>query len=178
VPDYETDTPSETVLFHREEEDAGQKQTEMFMSPIPPFLIVADRGRLRSYQVDRSVQNATPRLVESLDFVEGRAQLRELVTDKMGAFPNGGTNGHGNSPSERMPLVEELSARTIRNVAGRMSAILQKHAPDRWGFAAPSQINGAILDELPDQWKVNLSTNLPLDLTRIPARELLHHFEE
>jgi hypothetical protein len=157
---------------------AGQTLNRIIMSKIPPFVIVADRGRLRSYQVDRENRNATPRLVESIDFVEGRAQLRELVTDKMGAFPNGGTNGQGNSPTERMPLVEEISARTLRNVAGRITEILEKHAPESWGFAAPTQFNNAILEEIPEQWRQNLKTNLPLDLTRVPAAELVGHFED
>jgi hypothetical protein len=148
------------------------------MSKIPSFLIVADRGRLRCYRVENTGRSSTPRLVESLDMIEGRQQLRELVTDRMGAFPAGGTLGQGNSPTERMGLVEEISLRTIRNLAGRMAEILDKHRPAEWGFAAPSHFNGMILDEMPQRWKDRLAQNLPLDLTRIPASDLLEHFEE
>ena len=105
-------------------------------------------------------------------------QMREIVTDRMGAFPNGGSAGHGNSIAERTALVEEISMRTIRNIAGLMSQFLDKHKPDRWGFAATSQINSAILDEVPERWRMRLSQNLMLDLTRVPASELLEHFEE
>jgi hypothetical protein len=96
----------------------------------------------------------------------------------MGSFPNGGTFGQGNSPGERMALVDELSTRTVRNIAGRMTEILEKHSPESWGFAAPSSINGTILEELPQKWRDRLSHNLPLDLTKIPAHELLEHFAE
>jgi hypothetical protein len=148
------------------------------MSKIPSFLIIADRGRLLSYRVDHTGRSCTPRLVESLELIERRQQLREFVTDRMGAFPNGGSFGQGNSPGERMALVEELSLRTIRNIAGRMTEFLDKHAPQAWGFAAPSSINSTILNEIPDRWRKRLSHNLPLDLTKTPADELLEHFED
>jgi hypothetical protein len=142
----------------------------------PSFLVVADRGRLLSYVVQKNGHRATPRLVESLEMVEGRQHLRELVTDRMGAFPTGGTNGQGNSPAERMTLVAEISMRTIRNLANRILHLLKEHRPETWCFAAPGEINSTILDELPREWRDRLSQNLPLDLTRVPATELLEHF--
>ena len=150
----------------------------MIMSRIPSFLIVADRGRLLSYRVDNTGRTRSPRLVESLELIEGRQHLRELVTDRMGGFSNGGTFGQGNASAERMAVVEELSLRTIRNIAGRMTEFLDKHSPESWGFAAPGSINSTILEEMPLRWRNRLSHNLPLDLTKIPANELLEHFEE
>ena len=148
------------------------------MSKIPSFLIVADRGRLLTYIVEANRRRAMPRLVESLELSEGRAQMRELVTDRMGAFPNAGTAGQGNSPAERMTLAEEFDLRNVRQLARSISQLLEEHRPDRWGFAAPGEINGCILEELPTRWKSRLTHNLQLDLTRIPRTELLAHFEE
>jgi hypothetical protein len=147
------------------------------MSRIPEFLVVADRGRLLSYVVNKNGRRSTPRLIESLEMIEGRQQMRELVSDRMGSFPTGGTNGHGNSPAERMTLVAEISMRTVRNLANRIGELLRAHQPETWAFAAPGEINGIILDELPREWRDRLSQNLPLDLTRTPATELLEHFE-
>lgn len=148
------------------------------MRRIPSFLIVADRGRLLSYRVDNTGRSRTPRLVESLELTEGRQQLREIVTDRMGGFPNVGTMGQGNSSAERMALVDELSLRTVRNIAGRMTEFLDKHSPEAWSFAAPCAINSTILEEMPSRWRNRLSHNRPLDLTKVPANELLDHFEE
>ena len=103
--------------------------------------------------------------------------MRELVSDKMGAFPTGGTNGQGNSAAERMTVVAEISMRTVRNLTTRITQLLQAHHPETWAFAAPGEINGVILDALPREWQDRLSQNLPLDLTRIPPTELLEHFE-
>jgi hypothetical protein len=147
------------------------------MSRIPEFVVVADRGRLLSYLVQKNGRRATPRLIESLEMIEGRQQMRELVSDRMGAFPTGGTNGQGNSPAERMTLTAEISMRTVRNLANRIGELLKLHQPMTWAFAAPGEINGIILDELSKEWRDRLEQNLPLDLTRTPATELLEHFE-
>ena len=148
------------------------------MSKIPSFLIVADRGRLLTYLVENTRRRAMPRLIESLELSEGRAQMRELVTDRMGAFPNAGTAGQGNSPAERMTLAEEFDLRNVRQLARRIGQLLEEHHPERWGFAAPGEINGPILDELASRWKSRLTHNLQLDLTRTPHTALLEHFEE
>lgn len=142
----------------------------------PPFLVVADRGRLLSYEVQKNGRRSTPRLIESLEMIEGRQHLRELVSDRMGAFPTGGTNGQGNSPAERMTLVAEISLRTVRNLSNRIAQLLQAHQPETWAFAAPGEINSTIVEALPREWRNRMSQNLPLDLTRTPATQLLDHF--
>jgi hypothetical protein len=116
-------------------------------------------------------------LVDSTEFAEGQQTLQEQFTDKAGSFPAGGTNGQGNSAPERMSLTAELEMRTFRQAAQRIIALLGEHRPESWGFAAPSEINGAILDGLPPHLLARLAENLPLDLTRTPADRLLEHFE-
>lgn len=147
------------------------------MSKPSLLLILADRGRLLAYRVERNGQRSIPRLLESLEFTEGRQPLRELVTDKMGAFPTGGTAGHGNSASERMSIVEEYDTRAVRNLSVRIGQILEHHKPTVWAFAAPAGINSTIVDALPGHWEERLTENLALDLTRVPAADLLEHFD-
>ena len=147
------------------------------MSKSPSFLVVADRGRLLTYKVEDTGRSLSPRLVESLEF-SGRLQPHERLSDKMGAFPNGGTNGQGNSAAERLNVGNEHDLRACRTVAGRIVELVSKHQPDTWGFAAPSDINRVILDELPAGVRDKLSRNLPLDLTKVPAKEVLERFEE
>lgn len=147
------------------------------MSKPTLILIVADRGRLLAYQVDRNGRRSMPRLLESLEFTEGRQPMRELVTDKMGAFPSGGTLGHGNSPTERLSLIEEYDSRAVRQISGRISHILEHHRPAIWAFAAPAGINSEIVDSLRAPWADRLCENLALDLTHTPAPDLLRHFD-
>lgn len=146
------------------------------MSKPSLILIVADRGRLLAYQVDRNHRRSQPRLLESLEFTEGRQHMRELVTDRMGAFPSNGTAGHGNSQAERMTVMEEYDSRAIRQISARVGQILEHHRPAMWAFSAPIGINAEIVGALKPMWEERLCENLALDLTRVPATDLLEHF--
>src|SRR4051794_28020333 len=118
------------------------------MTP-PPFIIVADRGQLKAYRVERSdAGHLSPRLLLARDYAEPQQRFAEKFTDQAGAFPNGGSAGQGNSIAERMQLTAEGEMRAFRTIAGEITALLAEHRPERWGFAAPSEINGAILDGL------------------------------
>ncbi len=145
------------------------------MNKAPPFLIIADRGRLIAYSLEKTVRGPAPRVVESIDFVEAHTRLGEQLTDKAGAFPAG--HGQATAAAERMTLETELDLRSFRVVADWITKLLEKHQPETWGFAAPSEINGAILDELRPELRQRLEKNVCRDLTKIPASELLAHFE-
>jgi len=141
------------------------------------MLIVADRGCLRAYRIDRSTRDPVPRLSNAVDFPEGHQRLGNQVTDKVGSFPVMGSGGRASAATERMTLMAELEARTFRHVADRIIALLQQHRPDAWGFAAPGEINGAILEDIPSGFRERLVQNLPRDLTHVRPGELLGHFE-
>jgi hypothetical protein len=113
-------------------------------------------------------------LIDSSEFSEGRQKLSEQLTDKAGAFPAG--NGQATAAAERMTLTAELEMRTFRHIVERITALLREHHPETWAFAAPSEINGAILDGLDPALRGRLKQNLTRDLTRIPADELVEHF--
>ena len=148
------------------------------MTP-PPFIIVADRGELKAYSVDRSTtRNAFPRLISGVRLREPHQRYAERFTDQAGAFPSGGTEGHGNSVAEKMTLVAEDETRTFRRIAGEITTLLKEHRPDRWAFAAPSEINGAILDGLAPDIREKLVQNLRRDLVKTDSTELLSHFTE
>jgi hypothetical protein len=143
-----------------------------------PFVIVADRGQFKAFKIDRTDGGRTsPKLVDSLFLSEPRERYDEKLTDQAGAFPKGGTAHQGNSIAERMALDSEEESRTFRRLAGEIVSVLENHRPARWGFAAPSEINGAILDGLPEEFRKNLTLNLPLDLINVPQNELISHFE-
>jgi len=46
-----------------------------------------------------------------------------------------------------------------------------------WSFAAPAEINPAILDRVPADLRKILDHNVKRDLVKIPANSLLQHFE-
>lgn len=127
--------------------------------------------------VEDSGRSFTPRLIEELELT-GRQQVHETLTDQMGAFPTGGTAGQGNSAAERLNLANEHELRSCRQVVGRIVELLKEHQPSNWGLAAPGNINRTIVDGLPADARNRLSRNLPLDLTKMPPKEVLERFQQ
>jgi hypothetical protein len=146
---------------------------------LPDLIIAADRGRLIAYTPNAS---GSLKAVRAEEIPEGRQKLSEQVTDKAGAFPmmgpnrGSGVNGTFTGSAERLTLEAEIEMQSFRRVASDIEALVTRHHPKTWGFAAPSEINGAILDGLNPQLKENLVTNLRLDLVNMPADQLAKKF--
>jgi hypothetical protein len=155
------------------------------MKPIPPFVVVADRGNLRAYILDNSHRTSALRLVQEVDFHEAHQRLGEMVTDKAGAFPKGGPKGGGaagravaSSAAERLTLVNELESQNIRHVARTITNLLNEHRPESWGMAAPEGIFNAILEEVDRPLHKNLTCRVRRDLTNVAASKLLAHLDQ
>ena len=144
------------------------------MTKLPPILIVTDRGHFVAYKL---LRGSVPAVLDHATFSEGVDKLSEQVTDKAGGFPNGGSAGHGNSAAERMTLVAELEMRCFRHIGDHISKVLEAN-PGTWGFAAPAEINSAILDQVPKPHLERMTLNLRKDLARVPATDVVDHFVE
>lgn len=143
------------------------------------LVIVADRGAVKACEVQQtSTSDATLRVVADLRIDEGHRRLTDVYADQAGSFPNGGSNGNGNSVAERMGAEAEQEMKSFRAVARDIIGILETHKPVRWVFAAPSEINASILDGLRPALKESLVQNLRRDLTNTPPGELAAHFEK
>ena len=142
------------------------------MKTLPPLLIVTDRGHFIAYRI---YPDGNPEVLDHATFAEGVQKLSEQVTDRAGGFPNGGTEGKGNSAAERMTLVAEMEMRCFRHIGEHITNVLKSHEGP-WGFAAPSEINSAILDQLDKTYLTRLKINVPRDLARIPSVEIPQHF--
>jgi len=143
------------------------------MNTLPPLVIVADRGHLKAFKpgAERGLQ-----LLHTTDFKEGLEKLSEQLTDQAGAFPDGGTMGHGTSTAERLTLVDEIDSRIFRRIGQVIDQLHSEHTPGPWALAAPSEINRAILSEISPSVRDSLALNLPLDLTNTPHGQLAEHF--
>jgi hypothetical protein len=141
------------------------------------FLVLADRGQLKAYQLAAPPgQSRTPRLVANYRIEPARGRFDEKVTDQAGAFPSGHAAGASTSSAERLTLEAENEKRSLREIGGHIGKILASQHPDSWAFAAPPEINRAILDEIPQDWKNSLALNVPRDLIHTPDAELMAHF--
>jgi len=142
------------------------------------LIIVTDRGSLKAYAVESTgYRSAMPRLLESFQIADAHGRYQDKLTDQAGAFPNGGTGGQGNSIAERMSMDAENQTRIFRLLAGQITSLLNQHRPEHWSFAAPSEINGAILDHLSPELRSHIERNVPRDLVKTQPSELLSHFE-
>lgn len=139
----------------------------------PSLLYIADRGGLKVYRVEGHV----PHLLEFFPVDDAKGRWRDHLTDRAGGFPSGQGAGHGNSTAERLRLEAETDMRCLRKIAGRLKESLDEHEEDRWSFAAPSELNGAILDGLPDRYRSRLVQSLHTDLLNTPEDELATHFD-
>ncbi|HEY5752163.1 MAG TPA: host attachment protein [Chthoniobacterales bacterium] len=141
------------------------------------FLIVADRGCLKAFAIERTPNRGrVPRLIETFQVPEGRGRYQDKVTDQAGAFPTGGPAGQGTATGERLNFDAENSLRAFRLLAERITNLLRHHQPERWSFAAPSEINGAILNEVMPELRTRIDRNVPRDLVKTPTSELLPYF--
>ena len=116
-------------------------------------------------------------MVAEVTFSEGHEKLSEQVTDQAGGFPDAGTAGRGNASAERMTLIAEIDVQNFRRVGNCINHVLSSHHPAEWGFAAPSEINRAILEYVKPEFAGKLTHNLPKDLTKIPADAVVERFE-
>jgi hypothetical protein len=64
-----------------------------------------------------------------------------------------------------------------KQAACHMARLLKTYQPERWAFAAPPEVNGAILDELSPKWLSTLQDNLPRDLNHEAPRNLTKLFQ-
>jgi Protein required for attachment to host cells len=142
----------------------------------PQFIIVADRGAVKAYRVeDTANRGKAARLVDQEIYPEAHERLQDIVTDKLGAFPAKGK--HNVSGGGREGVEAELSTRLIRQVSQKIAKIVSEHRPVRWSFAAPAEINTAILNQIADEHRQKLCHNLKRNLVKTEPRELLEYFD-
>lgn len=144
---------------------------------IPPFIIVADRGSMKSFRVEQTpAHGLMPRLVEAFQVSAAPERYGDRFSDQAGGFPNGGTAGHGNSIAERTKLAAELDTRACREVAEHMQILLLENHPESWGFAAPSEITKAVLDHVQPGFMRTLHSVVRHDLVKVGPGELIEQF--
>ncbi|MDB6135682.1 MAG: hypothetical protein JWM59_3925 [Verrucomicrobiales bacterium] len=142
------------------------------MNTLPPILIVTDRGHFVAYRLH---PDAGPEVIDHATFSEGVERISEQVTDKPGSRQTTGATGNIHGATERPQLAAELEMRCCRHIGERIQQVLGENT-GLWGFAAPAEINGSILEHLPDGLVNRLRINLPKNLARVPSHDIPDHF--
>ena len=147
------------------------------------FIIVADRGNLKAYRVEKVPNDRPPRLqmVQAFTLTGAHMKISETNTDFAGSYPSGSSSAqsqgrHQNSIAEQHVDIE-TDKRLVKQLAEHISSVLQSEQPGSWAFAAPSTINRAVIAELDPALARQMTDNLQQNLVNVEPGNLLGHFE-
>ncbi len=144
------------------------------------LIVVADLEQLKAYRVDADPFHSNPRLELIEQFNTGAARkLVEEATDLAGRFPRVSIASEsigGMSAGERHNIELEKRKRCLKQLAGRINALVKDREVDRCFFACSREINNAVLQELHPDVRAKIEIDLPSDLTKVSRSDLLGHF--
>ena len=141
------------------------------------LIIVVDLGLVRAYRVDLTPQR-TPRLeqLEQLVLEEAQMRLRDRVSDLAGRQGTRTQKSSSAPKADDHNLRLESKRRLIRQIAGRITDLIQQNAKNGCWLAAPKEINLQILNELPPAVRNRIQKSVPCDFTKLSPPEVLAHF--
>ena len=126
------------------------------------LIIVADRGSLRAYRVQK-----TPTRGPHLDLV----QAFEVI-DVM----NAASTRHTTPMTDWPALEAEMDRRICKELATEIAKIVEHNASGSWSFAAPKSIYAKIAEHLPREIQERIVEHVESDLVKLPAAALPSHF--
>lgn len=135
------------------------------------MIITADYGALEAFTISQGEKTKAVHLEEEILVEEDRGPYKEKVTDQATCFR------HWGATAEKTTIELEKKRRAVQELTKAIETLLQKHQPFHWYFAAPEEINRALMEGLNEKFKKTLRHNLKKDLINIPPEELLGHFE-
>jgi hypothetical protein len=140
------------------------------------FIVIADRGRLRMFSAESTEARLRLRSLADTQLVEPRLKTSEKYADQAGRRDNPGDAMTFGSTNEQLTVGIEEDKRIFEHLGKSINALLHEHAAERWVFAAPSEVNNAILESVDASLKARLEENLKLDLVNVPTDEVAGHF--
>jgi hypothetical protein len=146
------------------------------------LLIVADLGLLRAYCETQDNADRQPHLelVEELKPESAHQKLSDQLTDQAGRFPRGGgaANISGDlSAGESLNAEAEQNHRLIRQLAGRINALLADDEVTRCSMAISGAIHNQLLDAIDPKARAKIGKVLASNLTKTDPTELHAHFQ-
>jgi hypothetical protein len=145
------------------------------------LVVLTDLGTFKAFALEENRLNSSPRLqpVDSTRMEEGDDRLSRRVTDQAGQFSKGATifaSINDQSNGERHNIWLEDQRRSVRQIAERMSALLNDGRFESCYFAAASEINNSIIDQLPAEARAKIHKNVRCNLVNASRDEILHKF--
>jgi hypothetical protein len=144
------------------------------------LIVVTDLACFKAFRVDDDSLHSRPRL-ELLEQFHTTANQRlvDQVTDQAGRFPGAaaGPMMAGMSQGERHNIGLEQRRRGVRKLATKVNSLMRDPEVEQYFLAASREINTPLLEQLEPRVRSKLKINVPADLTKIAASELLDYFK-
>jgi hypothetical protein len=145
------------------------------------IILTTDLGTFKAFEVIEQLHASSPSLehLDSFETVFADDRISRRLADQAGQFSKGamsfaaindGANG------ERHNIQLEDQRRSLAIVASRMEEIVSHPDVDSCCFAAPSEINGAILERLSPAAKAKITRNLKCNLVNATRNDLIDRF--
>jgi hypothetical protein len=142
------------------------------------LIIAVDLGHFRAYRVTQEIlESPHLKLIESYDSIDGRTKLVDKVTDSAGRFSRKASGTKVAGYPEQHNLALEEDKKIIKKIADDIAVVLSKNNVDEWYFAAPTEINGRIVERLSPEATARLAKNIPANITKVKKSEILSYFE-
>lgn len=145
------------------------------------LLIVTDLGTFKAYRMEEDRFSTRPKLelVDSYELVNGHDKISQKLSDSAGRFGKGARNVAGvndASTADNHGIILEDRRRNMRQIADTISKLLSNGQFDSCYFAAASEINDQILDQMPNEARAKIEKNVPCNLVHADRDELMRHF--
>ncbi|MDA8431743.1 MAG: host attachment protein [Nitrospiraceae bacterium] len=141
------------------------------------IIIAVDLGRFRAYRVTQEIlESPHLKMIESYDSIEGRTKLIDKVTDTAGRFSRKASGTKVAGYPEQHNLALEEDKKIIKKIADDIEVLLSKNNSTEWYFAAPTEINGRIIERLSSEAKARLAKNVPANITKAKKADILSYF--
>jgi hypothetical protein len=142
-----------------------------------PFIILADRGRVRMFAVEEVTGRHRLRSVADTLMVEPRLKISEKYADHAGARSHTGNGAIDfKNSDEQLGIGREEDKRLFEFIGDKINALLQEHGVERWHFAAPSESNASILEHVDPRLRSRLGENVKKDLVNVEIDNIAGHF--
>ena len=145
------------------------------------LVILADRGSLKAYRVNETPNRGPSlQLVRAFDITDAHGRYQDKLTDVAGRFSvgDGSANGgrHMSSIAERQALETETDRRIFKQLAENIAEVVKEQRAEGWSFAAPAEIQPAIIELLPREVRDRIVEHVRSDLVNLPVAELTGRF--
>lgn len=142
------------------------------------LIFVVDLGHFKFYRISDTPTGPKIDLIKSRDYIGAHEKLSEKVTDRAGRFGLGrGKGGAAKGYGEPHNLELEEERKILKQIADDISTVLGREKFREWHLAAPGEINGRIISNLPHGLASGIGRNVQADLTKMKKAELLSYFE-